>query len=102
MWSFDRKNAVATIPVIIVETLAVFWPPSLSMLIFRRYMFKQEPITGSRKPVKPTLRQGKGGVGGGEGSHTCAYTTQSSLLCFPEVFQGIMTVIVDLLWVVGC
>ena len=26
----------STIPVIIVETLAGFWPPSLSMLIFRR------------------------------------------------------------------
>ena len=37
-----------------------------------------------------------------EGSHTCAFTIQSSALCFPEVFQGIMTVIVDSLWVVGC
>ena len=37
-----------------------------------------------------------------EGSITCAFTIQSSPLCFLEVFQGIMTVIVDSLWVVGC
>ena len=82
MWSFDRKNAVATILVIIVETLAVFWPPSLSMLIFRRYMFKQEPITGSRKPVKPPLRQGEGGGGvGGERGATHVPIQHSRVPC---------------------
>ena len=51
---------------------------SLSMLIWKTFMPKQ---------THETCREQ-------EGSHTCIYETTKFMLCFPEVFQQIMTEIV--------
>ena len=67
-----RMKSYPTFPVIIVETLARF-----SFLPFRS------------KRVKPILRER-------EGSNTCIHETTKYMLCFPEMFQQIMTGIVAL------
>ena len=62
------EKSTTLVIIIIAEMLAEFWPPSSAM-------FKQA--------CQPTLK-------GRVGSHTCTNTTQLSLLCFLEVFQGIV------------
>ena len=69
----------SSVPVIIVETLARFSFPFLSMLISQTFMPKKTRETN---------------IEGREGSNTCVHETNKFMLCFPEVFQQIMTAIV--------
>lgn len=51
---FSYKSYAVIPVIIIVKTLADFWPPSLSMLTFRRYMLKTwgEERGASRVPIQ--------------------------------------------------
>ena len=71
--------AQPSFPVIILETLANFFFPSLSMLISKTFVPKQMPET--------TLREQ-------EGHNTCLHEMTKFMLCFLEVFQHIMIGIV--------
>ena len=71
-----RPRNNSTFPVIIIETFADFCAPSPSMLILQTFMPKQTHETNI------------------EGSETCIRETTQIILCFPEVFQQIMTGIV--------
>ena len=78
----EDKEEKTTFPVIIVETQRIFPALPFPMLISKTFMPKQTPH------VKPILREEKGS------SRTGIRETAKFMLCFPKVFQQIITGIV--------